>query len=234
MNKSLKRRLWALVLVFAMLIPTIPFVGTYVSAADPSGELSVIDLSVTYEKKAGNASTCNLDGTTITATAQSKSGMGSNNKVAGETEIIITYTGSSKAILSFSYSGTSVNSMKIDDVDANIESDTFSKPLEKGATVKIVFTSESGTLSNKKTAALFIKDVALSVEKNVNVTFKTVYNGSYTVDNNPLTSNTTKINALNSRLLLIQNNKIITAENITEATIPIIIEVEKFLISPLF
>ena len=189
MNKSLKRRLWALILVFAMLIPTIPFVGTYVSAANATGELSINDLSVTYEKLAGNASSCTLDGTTITATAQSNSGF---STTPGRTTVTITNTGNATATLSFSYTGNGVALLTIDGETSDTGSGSFSKALGPNDEVELILYSNKGGISSKKTATLTITDVALSVEKNVDVTFKTVDNGSYTVDDTAVTSDITK------------------------------------------
>lgn len=183
MKTTLKNRIWALVLVFAMLAPMFPVMHTHVHAADATGTLSVTGLSVTYEMLAGNKSSCDLEGTKITATAQSKSGIGSSNRVAGKTKVTFTNTGSSTATLSFSYTGSSVASLTVDGVAYNTSGGSVTKALAATTgTLVIEFTSDTGTLTSKKTATLTITDVALATEKNVTVTFKAPVNGSYTID----------------------------------------------------
>ncbi len=187
MKTRLNKRIFACFLSVLMLLSIMP---VNVFAADATGSLSVSGLSVTYEKLAGNASTCVLSGTTITATAKSNSGV--KDKTAGQTEVTLTNTGSTNVSLSFSYTSSGIESLTIDNENI-LDSDlgSLTKGLAAGESVVIVFASAPGTLTAKKNATLTITGVSLATEKNVDVTFKNVDNGSYTLDGSAINADVT-------------------------------------------
>ncbi len=185
MKISKTQRRWALLLAIVIVLSAFPTFTLPSIAANPTGSLSASGLSVVYEKLAGNASSCALDGTNITATAQSKSGIGDSYKTAGETKITFTNTGSSIATLTFNYTGSGVKSLTVDGTTYDTSAGSVTKALAATTgTLVIEFTSDKGSLTKKQTATLNITDVALSAEKNVTVTFKAPVNGSYTIDSN--------------------------------------------------
>ncbi len=186
MKTRLNKRIFACFLSVLMLLSVMPF---NVFAADATGSLSVSGLSVTYEKLAGNASSCTLSGTTITATAKSNSGL--SDKTAGKTQVTLTNTGSATAALSFSYTGTGVENLTINGEESGTGSGSLTKALAAGEVVVIVFSSDKGTAVKKNTATLTITDISLVTEKDVNVTFKNVYNGSYTLDGSAVNADVT-------------------------------------------
>ncbi len=190
MKTIFNKRLMACFLTVIMLFSMMPIVNIF--AAEPTGTLSVANLEVTYEKTAGNASTCELNGDKIIATAQSKSGILSANRIAGETKVILKNTGSTTDILSFSYEGNGVASITIDNATCDSGSGSFAKALAQNDTAEIVFASAQGTVSEKQKATLTITDISLSAEKNVNVTFKHINNGTYTVDGTAVSADTVK------------------------------------------
>ena len=177
------KRVLSFAIALVMILGLMPTVHNHVHAADATGTLSVTGLSVTYDKLAGNSSSCKLNGTSITATAQSNSGI--SDKTAGTTKITFTNTGSATATVTFSYTGDGVAKLTVDSVDYDTAAGSVTKALAAGTGALVIeFSSEKGSLTRKKTATLSITDVALSAEKNVTVTFKAPVNGTYTIDGN--------------------------------------------------
>ncbi len=189
MKTTLKNRIWALVLVFAMLAPMFPVMHTHVHAAGTLN-LSVSDLGASWtdaSNSSGKAS-WTADGKNIIGTATGYKSLGIFSSTVN-TKLTLTNNKSGEAILSFNY--TLTGGGKVAASVGTMANNTYSGTLAAGASVTITLTSPSGTSTN--TLKITDLSLVLNATGDVNTTFHApVTGGSYKVDGTAINSDTVK------------------------------------------
>ncbi len=177
MFKKLSKRLLALLMVFAMIVPMIPVVSLPIHAASGSLTMSSEGLSASY-----SGDTASTGGGT-TATVSQKSNLLSTKS----SSLVLSNTSGATALLSFDYT-VSINSGTVTVDGSQVTANgSFSKTL--GDTEAITINVSTSRAYNK-TTKIVLSNITLTVSKDVTTTFATVENGSYTVDGTSITETT--------------------------------------------
>ena len=179
---------WFLALFAVVFLGTVAAFNFVINvyAANLSNVTVVTGLSAT---STGDAN-WTRSGTTITGSAtttSSESCTGSVTYTSKTGTLTLTNTSGNNAIVSFSLSYALEGGTATVNGDSSTPS-TYSSLLAASGTIQIVLTS-SGSATT--TASITISDISLSQVQNINVTFKTATGGTYTVDGNTISSETT-------------------------------------------
>lgn len=185
MVKSVGKRFLSIALVIVMVLTLLPVIEMSASAANVN--TGVTGLAA---ESSGDA-TWTSSGGTITGRVAAKKDSGCTGDTFTARTGTLTFTNSSGGVrmLSFDYTpAPNSGSVKIDDaaVDASA---AFSKKLAAGETVTVELTSNA---ANETPATISIKNIKLTEERDVTLTFKAASHGSYTVDGAAISAETTK------------------------------------------
>ncbi len=180
MKETFKKSL-AYILAMIMIIALLP--GTALAENVNTG---VTGLTA---ESSGDGSWAN-NGGTITGSVKASSSSGCSGTTYTAQTGTVTFTNSSDAValLSFDYSLTLSGGSATVDGAAVTAGAAFSKKLEVGETVEVSITSPGA----EGTTSIEITNLKLTEEKPVNITFKTPTNGSYTVNGETISADTTK------------------------------------------
>ncbi len=192
MLKNVSKRMVALLMVLAMLIPLMPVMdlSIHVHAAEGPA-LSVDGLTLTTS---GNA-TWTGSGTSVDGSVAGTDASGSGcNKVDAKAQngtltFINSLASGKAAYLTFDYNITANNgSVKIGS-ETLTDSGSYSVLIEASLDINLVITSGAGS---KLTTAISITNVKLTEVSSIDITFMAPENGSYTVDGEAITADTVK------------------------------------------
>ncbi len=190
MLKNVSKRLLALLMVLAMVVPMLPIMSTHVHAADGPA-LSVEGLTLATS---GDA-TWTGSGTSVSGTVAGTdaSGSGCNKVDAAAKNGTLTFTNSldsgKAAYLTFDYNITANNGSVVIGGTTLTGSGSHNVLVEGSLAVSLVITSGAGS---ELTTAIDITNIALTEVSSTEVMFQTPENGSYTVDGEAITADTVK------------------------------------------
>ncbi len=185
MLKNVSKRLLALLMVLAMIVPMLPTISTHVHAADgPS--LSVDGLTLTTS---GDA-TWTGSGTSVNGTVAGtdKSGCTAAAAKNGTLSFTNSLDSGKAAYLTFDYNITANNGSVVIGGTTLTGSGSHTVLVEGSLAVNLVITSGAG--SSLKTT-IDLTNIALTEVSSTEVTFKASENGSYTVDGAAITEDKT-------------------------------------------
>ena len=182
--KTVLKRFLALTLAFLMVFTLMPAfeIPVYAENGNVSGLGDKnIDLSYSGDK----TDTWSASGTTVTGSIQSSGGCSTQHY---SSTLTITNKRSIPAVLSFDYTIDAQGGTIQVDGTAVTADGTFSKELAAGKTIDVYIKSNSTSAPTK----IMLTNIALVADVEATTTFLPAENGSYTVDGEPITEETTK------------------------------------------
>lgn len=182
-NKNVIRWFLAFFLVFFLGVVAFASSINFVYAASVTTGVSGLTAD-----SSGNATWTYSSGTINgSVTASSSTSCGNTTYSSRNGTLTFTNNSGATALLSFDYGLTLAGgSATIDDVSVT-SGRTFNKTLASAGTVVIKITSNA---INDTATTIAISNMQLTSQQEITVTFKTATNGSYTVDGNSITSQT--------------------------------------------
>ena len=182
------KRIGSMLLVLAMLLSLFPGI-TPKAYADGTLETSVTGLTVSYTSASSSkgSATWYASGTSITGTAK---GYGKVIKYAITTELTLTNNSGNEATLSFAYTLDGGGSVSSSDSKMSGTEGSYSGVLANGASLTITLKSPDGP--NTNTLSITGLSLISTSAGDVTTTFKPVVGGSYTVEGEPITAETSK------------------------------------------
>lgn len=189
MQKRILRRLTALLLSAAMLLPLFMVfpAPAYAAGGGVLSGLSNPDIGASYTSEDdAQASWSVTGGNSLIGQAIGKGGTCGDTQY--ETTLTLTNNKSETAKLSFSYTIVK-NNGTIQVAGTNVtENGTYSSTLEPGASIKVYLKSND----TKAATSITITDLSMIVERQTTTIFLPAENGSYSVDGVPVTAETEK------------------------------------------
>ena len=182
MFKRIARRFVSFVLVIVLVLSVIPAVA-YAASVNTGVTGLTADSSGSATWTSGNG--------TVTGSVSASSSSGCTGTTYTSQNGTLTFTNSSGAVglLSFDFSITLSNgSVTIDGTDITA-SGSFSKTLNAGGTVAVRIASNE---TNTTATTISISNIKLTPETDVNVTFKAPEHGTYTVNGDEISAETTR------------------------------------------
>ncbi len=182
MFKRIARRFVSFVLVIVLVLSVIPAVAYAANVNTGVDGLTA--------NSSGDA-TWTYNSSTITGSVKASSSSGCTGTTYTSQNGTLTFTNSSGAVglLSFDFSITLSNgSVTIDGTDITA-SGSFSKTLNAGGTVAVRIASNE---TNTTATTISISNIKLTPETDVNVTFKAPEHGTYTVNGDEISAETTR------------------------------------------
>jgi len=185
MIRSIVRRFMEMLLAILMVFTLMPS-GGIVTPVYAAGETQLTGLTDENIGLSYSGGTWNASGTEING---SVTGTGGCFSSSATTNLTITNNKSNDAELSFNYAVTlNSGTVKINGTDANTDNNaSYKLPLKPGASVSISIESAKGN----STTSIKIANIALAADVDATIMFKQSIGGTYTVDGNAITQETT-------------------------------------------